>query len=80
MKIQTFEGKQFSWQGQIGISEASSLGFDAGVNPPMAMRVRSHRTGKVVNLLYVGTNQRADDGGAFVYVAPSGVAIHVYND
>lgn len=76
-------GKQFSWIGDVGVSEASTLGFPAGSRPPDSIAVRSHRTGKVVTFNHTRTAEVNDGGTVYVYEGHStggNITLHVYED
>ena len=76
-------GKQFSWIGNVGVSEASTLGFLVGSHPPDSIAVRSHRTGKVVTFSHARTADVNDRGTVYVYEGRStsgNITLHVYED
>lgn len=71
--------RQFSWSGNVGVSETSTLGLPPGESPDVLI-VRSPRTARVINFSHTVTRERGDDGVCHVYTSPAGVVLHVYED
>lgn len=75
----TYSGKQFSWSGNMGISEASALEFPVN-DPPDLISVRSHRTGRTLSFGHVRTMLLSDEGSYHVYESKAGVILRVFED
>lgn len=82
MRNTTHSGEQFFWCGQVGISEASTLGFTPECYPPETITVRSQRTGRDFLFRHVRTVDRSEDSFFYMYVSQETptITLHVYED